>query len=665
MGIRSATRSQTAADPGQPPRSLRTRTVGMVAAGAVAVAGVAIALAPGSQAAASANVQVNASSALGTVPSTGLGLNEAIWDGHMNDADQPRLLSDAGVRMLRYPGGSYGDTYHWKTHTAEGGYIAPNTSFDQFVGTAKAAGAAPIVIANYGSGTAAEAADWVTYANKTKGYGVKYWEIGNEVYGNGHYGSGWEKDNHADKSPKAYATNAVEYISAMKAVDPSIKVGVVLTTPGGWPDGQVGAGDGADWNNTVMSIVGGRADFVIVHWYPGATSPADSLGKPGADIPRITSTLRTLIGKYAGGNAGSVGIAVTEGNPNYQHDSATAGLFAADSYLRWFENGVFTFDWWDLRNGSDGKTSANGDGTTGYNDEGIVSSGSAGEPAVNTPFPPYYGLALAGRAAAPGDTLIQATSSNAQLVVHAARSGSGAKVLLINEDLNNPVSVSLNYAGLSPSGTATVAQWRKGDSGISTSTQASATSITVPPYSITVLSTGTGGTPVPAPSTSTPTTPAPSTSTPTPAPSTSTPTTPAPTTPASTTPAAGGSGALRGAGSGRCLELGSSVAGATGSIAGCSSASAQRFALTGSGALQVFGNRCLGTVGGKAARGERVALADCTGAADQAWTVRSDGSIVNRASGLCLDVYGRHTAVGTPVIVWPCTGATNQRWSWR
>ena len=46
------------------------------------------------------------------------------------------------------------------------------------------------------------------YANVTKGYGVKYWEIGNEVYGNGHYGADWEADNHADKSPTGYATTS-------------------------------------------------------------------------------------------------------------------------------------------------------------------------------------------------------------------------------------------------------------------------------------------------------------------------------------------------------------------------------------------------------------------------------------------------------------------------
>ena len=78
------------------------------------------------------------------------------------------------------------------------------------------------MIANYGTGTAQEAADWVRYANKTQHYGVKYWEIGNENYGNGHYGSAWEADDHTDKSPSEYAANVIAYSRAMKAVDPDI-----------------------------------------------------------------------------------------------------------------------------------------------------------------------------------------------------------------------------------------------------------------------------------------------------------------------------------------------------------------------------------------------------------------------------------------------------------
>jgi hypothetical protein len=500
----------------------------LVGAVALAAAGVATVTAANSQAAASATVTVNVASAKGTVPTMGQGLNVAVWDGRMNDASQPALLKGAGVRALRYPGGSYGDIYHWKDGTATGGYVAPGTGFDQFMTTAKAAGAQPVLIANYGSGTAQEAADWVAYANKTKGYGVTYWEIGNEVYGNGHYGSGWEKDDHADKSPEAYATNAVEYIAKMKAVDPSIKIGVVLTTPGNWPDGQKAGGDSADWNNTVLSIVGGKADFGIVHWYPTSKSATENLGKPSSEISTMTSSLRSLYAKY---NAANMGIAVTEMNAGYQDDSATAGLFAADSYLTWWENGVFNTDWWQLRNGNDGKTSTNDDGTTNYNEAGIVSVGGNGAPPVDTPFPTYYGLTLAGRIGAPGDTLVAAGSTNPQLIAHAVKTASGGvNVLLINEDLDNSTAVSLS--GLGAGGGVTVEQWKKGDSGISSTTQASAGSITVPPYSLTLLKTGGGA--APDPTTSSPTTSSPTTGgTTKPATTTEAPTTPAPTSPPS------------------------------------------------------------------------------------------------------------------------------------
>ena len=45
--------------------------------------------------------------------------------------------------MMRYPGGSYADIYHWKDHTAPGGYVAPNTDFDAFMAGVQRAGAQP------------------------------------------------------------------------------------------------------------------------------------------------------------------------------------------------------------------------------------------------------------------------------------------------------------------------------------------------------------------------------------------------------------------------------------------------------------------------------------------------------------------------------------------
>ena len=97
-----------------------------------------------------------------------------------------------------------------------------------------------------------------------------------------------------DKSPTAYATNLVAYSKAMKAVDPTVKIGAVLTTPGGWPDTVKAPGDSADWNHTVLSIAGNSIDFVIVHWYPGGSTTADLLNTPGK-IGSATATLRSLI----------------------------------------------------------------------------------------------------------------------------------------------------------------------------------------------------------------------------------------------------------------------------------------------------------------------------------------------------------------------------------
>lgn len=146
----------------------RTRLVGLVPAVSLAAAGSITAATPPAQAASAvvtASVSVDAGRTLASIPATGVGMNVAVYDGNMNHPSVPGLLKDAGVGMVRCPGGSYADGYHWQTHTVEGGYVAPNTDFDTFMGTARADGAQPIITADYGSGTPEEAAGWVRYAN--------------------------------------------------------------------------------------------------------------------------------------------------------------------------------------------------------------------------------------------------------------------------------------------------------------------------------------------------------------------------------------------------------------------------------------------------------------------------------------------------------------------
>src|SRR6516165_7850474 len=134
---------------------------------------------PASAATTAASVTVNATSGLGTVPAHGVGLNTAVYDGDMNDAAIAPLLKAAGVTAMRYPGGSYSDIYNWQNQTAAaGGYVAPNTSFANFMSTANSAGAQPVITVNYGTGTPSLAAAWVQNA-ATNNDGVGYWEVGN------------------------------------------------------------------------------------------------------------------------------------------------------------------------------------------------------------------------------------------------------------------------------------------------------------------------------------------------------------------------------------------------------------------------------------------------------------------------------------------------------
>jgi Cellulose binding domain/Fibronectin type III domain len=437
-------------------------------------------------------VTVNARAGLATMPATGLGVNHAIWDQELGTTAVSDLLKAAGVGMVRYPGGSYGDIYHWATHTAPGGYVAPNTDFDTFVAGARRTGAQPMIIANYGTGTAAEAADWVRYANVTKRYGVKYWTVGNENYGNGHYGANWEADNHEDKSPQAYAGAVVEFADAMKAVDPGVKVGAVLTIPAGWPDAVVGEGDAGSWNDVVLATAASKIDYVDVHWYPGGSTAAESLAKTDHIVDAVY-LLRRQISKYAGANASRIGISLTEMNVGVGRNTQPGALFLADAYAGLLANGVFTVQWWNVHNGIG--TPSTVAGQQDYEDFGLLSSGnctadgSVCQPALNTPFAPYHALSMMNTFARPGDQFVRAATDQPLVTAHAARRTNGdLAVLLLNKDPDNAHQVAIDYAGYEPALAApTVYTYANGDTAVSSTRAGSATSQTLAPYSLTLL----------------------------------------------------------------------------------------------------------------------------------------------------------------------------------
>ena len=417
--------------------------------------------------------------------------------------------------------------------------------FSQFMSVVRQAGAQAMVTVDYGTGDTIGqqdgsgetgpqiAADWVRYANVEHHYGIRYWEIGNEIYGNGTYGADWEADAHCTTTPAGgpvvlgrepgqtyncgpatYAASAAQYIKAMKAVDPRISVGVVLTAsgaPNNWPDGVTNpATSPQSWNQTVLSALGSQIGFADVHWYPQNPAtitppgPADAgLLADTAQIPASVTALRQEFTSWAGDPGLPIMITETNSvssNPGKQTLSIVNTLYLEQDYLTWLENGVSNVDWWQIHNGmvTSGDNGAALAGSADYGDYGVLSDGSCGsvngaqvcEPPAQTPFPAYYGLQLLGRFIQPGDQLLSTSSSQGLVQVFADRAAGGQlRVLLVNDDPATSFAPSLSVPGYRLSPAAPVLFYGPASSALQTLTgpQARAAAATVAPYSITML----------------------------------------------------------------------------------------------------------------------------------------------------------------------------------
>ncbi|MCW3109116.1 MAG: alpha-L-arabinofuranosidase [Segetibacter sp.] len=117
------------------------------------------------------------------------------------------------VPNLRWPGGCFADTYHWKDGIGPKdkrptmvnnwwGGVTEDNSFGthDFLNMCEALGAEPYLAANVGSGTVQDVTDWVQYVNfagkspmadlrrqngREKPWNVKFWGVGNEAWGCG------------------------------------------------------------------------------------------------------------------------------------------------------------------------------------------------------------------------------------------------------------------------------------------------------------------------------------------------------------------------------------------------------------------------------------------------------------------------------------------------
>jgi alpha-L-arabinofuranosidase len=154
-------------------------------------------------------------------------LGHGIYGGFYVGDDNKKIPNKDGVRLdvinalkklkipvLRWPGGCFADTYHWKDGVGAKdkrpsmlniwwGNVKEDNSFgtNEFLNMCEELNTEPYISVNVGSGTVQDVADWVKYVDhkegtspmtdlrekngRTKPWHVKYWGVGNEAWGCG------------------------------------------------------------------------------------------------------------------------------------------------------------------------------------------------------------------------------------------------------------------------------------------------------------------------------------------------------------------------------------------------------------------------------------------------------------------------------------------------
>jgi|GEM_PF-1604429 len=233
-------------------------------------------------------------------------LDESTWGF---DPQALAMVEELSPTVLRFPGGLKANEYFWEDGIGpQAQRPSPRRnqfqpySFhygtDEHMALCEEIGAQAFLTVNYGTGLAGDtmstevplsrrvqrAADWVEYCNAPndgsnpnggvdwaarraqnghpRPYGVRYWEIGNEIYG--------ETATGRPDDVEEYASDLIQFSQAMKAVDPGIKIGAVGAVIAHWH--QWWNDSPHEWNPRLLQIAGDHIDFLVVHChYPGIT----------------------------------------------------------------------------------------------------------------------------------------------------------------------------------------------------------------------------------------------------------------------------------------------------------------------------------------------------------------------------------------------------------
>ncbi len=326
---------------------------------------------------------------------------------------------------------------------------SPDMDFESFMGIAQSLSpnVPPLLSVNLGTGTPQEAAAWVHYANIVKGYGVKYWQIGNEMEGSWEWGGPLNTED--------YVRRYIEFYDAMKAVDSNI----VLTGPvAGNPNSASGLYDGKSALEDFLYFLDakGKAAYVNAvdfHWFP-TWQPV-----PEASVLASPAQMKGFAANLSGWIAGTkvdpnVPVIMSEYNLGTGNlpmlNQWVNGLWLADSlgqFIQAFGNRGFS-NFFGLFAGSHDTTDKS-QGDLGYLQ---VEDG----PYQYQERATYWATQMvAAKWAIAGDSslhqLVAADSSQGLLMVYAdSRPDHLLSLLVINKDPANSYKTNLTFQGFSP-----------------------------------------------------------------------------------------------------------------------------------------------------------------------------------------------------------------------
>jgi len=229
------------------------------------------------------------------------------------------------VPILRWPGGNFVSGYHWtdgigpreqRPRRIELAWQGeePNTfGTDEFIAYCRELGAEPYICVNMGSGSMDEAQAWVEYCNGTgntywankrranghaEPYNVRYWGLGNEMYGAWQIGA---------TTAAEYAHRGRQFAAIMKKTDPSIELVSC---------GQNGFNE---WDRVVIEALAPFVRYHSIHIYTGSSDYYRNVLMPH-QADRALRICEGLIerARYDQGIKHPIGIAYDEWNVWYR-----------------------------------------------------------------------------------------------------------------------------------------------------------------------------------------------------------------------------------------------------------------------------------------------------------------------------------------------------------